>query len=85
METRVSANVTTLWVATRSRRPESALEEGNLIASCHYGPFPQGDAEQYAKDETAATGKETYVFQVEMVLSKGYKIYQEVHAFDPTK
>lgn len=79
------ANVTVLWVATRSKRPEAALEEGNLIASCHYGPNPQHDAESYARNETAATGKETYVFCVEMVLTKGYKIYQEVHAFDPTK
>lgn len=79
------ANTTTLWVATRSNRPEAALEEGNLIASCHYGPFPQQDAEQYAKDETMASGQVTYVFCVEMVLRKGYKIHKEVHAFDPAK
>lgn len=74
-----------VWIATRSKRPEAALEEGNLIATCHYGPTPQAEAEQYAKDETKVTGEKTYVFNVEMVLRNGYKIYQEVHAFDPSE
>lgn len=74
---------TLLWVASRSPRGENALAEGNVIEVCHSGPYPKQDAEQYAKDETLATGLKTYVYAVELVLDKGYKIYQEVHAFDP--
>lgn len=77
--------VSVLWIASRSKHPTQALWESNLIEVCASGPFPQGDAEQYAKDETAATGKETYVFCVEMVLKGGYKIYQEVRQFDPSQ
>lgn len=76
---------TLVWVASRSPKGESALLPSNLIEICSGGPFPQQDAEQYAKDETLATGNKTYVYAVELVLDKGYEIYKEVHAFDPTK
>lgn len=78
-------NATTLWVASRSSRPEYALVEGNAIAVCATGPNPREDAESYARDETMATDKETYVYCVELVQVKGYKICKEVNAFVPPK
>lgn len=79
------SNATTLWVASRSSRPEHALDEGNVLAVCATGPNPHKDAESYARDETMATDKQTYVYCVELVQVKGYKIYKEVNSFAPPK
>lgn len=78
-------NVIMLWVASRSDRPEYALDEGNLLAVCATGPNPREDAESYARDETMATDRQTYVYCVELVQVMGYKICKKVDAFVPTK
>lgn len=78
-------NATTAWVASRSKHPSQALWESNVIEICISGPNPREDAESYARDETLATDKETYVYEVEIAQIKGFKIYKEVNAFVPPK
>lgn len=79
------SNAATIWVASRSKHPSQALWESNIIEMCISGPNPREDAESYARDETLATGQETYIYEVELAQIKGYKIYKEVHAFVPPK
>lgn len=78
-------NATTAWVASRSKHPSQALSEGNVIEVFISGPNPCEDAESYAWDETFTTGKETYVYCVEIVQIKGFEVYKEVNAFVPPK
>ena len=75
----------TVWVASRADRPELALVNGNVIEICVTGPNPRYDAEQYAKDETMETGKQTYIYCLELAQIMGYKLYKEVNSFVPPK
>jgi len=79
------ANAATVWVASRSSKPELALVNDNVIEICVTGPNPREDAESYARDETMDTGRETYIYEVELAQIKGYRIYKEVNAFVPPK
>lgn len=78
-------NAATIWVASRSKHPSQALRESNIIEMCVAGPNPRKDAESYARDETMATGQETYIYEVELARVMGYKLYKEVCAFVPPK
>lgn len=78
-------NAATVWVASRSSKPELALVNDNVIEICVTGPNPRGDAESYARDETMETGKQTYIYCVELAQVMGYKLYKEVNAFVPPK
>lgn len=78
-------NATTAWVASRSKHPSQALSEENVIGICVSGPNPREDAESYARDETRATDRETYVYCVEIAQILGFRIYKEVNAFVPPK
>lgn len=78
--------MTTAYVASRSARPERALDEGQLIEICFNGPNPRIDAESYARDETHNSEVQTYVYAVEISNPLlGFKIYKEVNAFVPSK
>lgn len=79
------ANAATVWVASRGSRPDNALNGGNVIAICASGPDPRSDAESYARDETRATDKKTYVYCVELAQIKGFQIYKEVITFVPPR
>jgi hypothetical protein len=85
VRSRTVAKAASVWVASRSPKPELALVNDNVIEICVTGPTPRIDAESYARDETMDTGRETYVYEVELAQVKGYRLYKEVEAFVPPK
>lgn len=72
-----------IYVASRSGNSILALEPENVIAVCATGPSPERDAQQYAKDETRATDRPTWVYAIDTFPVIGYKVEKEVIAFDP--
>lgn len=75
-----------VYVASKAANPAFALAPGNVIEVCSYGPNPEGDAKSYAREETKATGEETYVFRVTVPDPEvGYRQSVEAVRFDPSK
>lgn len=75
-------NAATVWVVSRSGDPEYALDPGLLITVLSSSPTGRETAETIARDETLTKGKKTYVYEVEVVLVKGYQVRREAVAID---
>lgn len=71
----------TLYIASKSSNPRFALEDGNIIAVCYSG---LGPARSYAYDFTRAEEESSFIYEVEIELTGGYKIAKEVVSFGAT-
>lgn len=67
-----------MYVTSLSGNARFALEDGNVVAVCHSGPYPLDDAKSYGRDHTKATDQPTWIYEVEIAYKGAFKIEKQV-------